>query len=206
MSEKNAVARPTRWDLTGLWMYTLIGAGFVVWTVVAAVIRVVELFPNRDVRVFGTFRGTAAEAPIGPDGALRPVELASGYITAPALPLASSVALVLEQVVIVVAVTTVILCFLLLQRNVIHGQVFSTRNTALVATAAIVGYLGLLGAPFFANMGANGAFAWISERTFDNPSISADTSVIFGFPFAAALVLTVFTVGDRLQRDTKGLV
>lgn len=195
-----------RSDIAGLWLYVAIGAGLVVWTIVSAVIRLTNVIPNRDVRVYGEFAGTMGEAPIGPNGAPAPVELASAYLIAPELPVASVVALVLEQLVIVAAVTTVVVCFLLLQRSVIRGQVFSTRNTVLVATASVVGYAGVIGAPFFANMGANGAFAWISDRTFENVTLSAGLPLIFGIPFAAALLLTVFTVGERLQRDTKGLV
>lgn len=204
----NTDQRPgaSRWDLLGLWLYIAIGAAFVVWTTVSAAVRIIEVIPNRDVRVFAKFSGTMGEAPVGPNGSPVPLELGSGYLIAPELPVASVIALVLEQLVIIVAVATVVVCFLLLQRNVIRGRVFSTGNTVLVATASVVGYAGVIGAPFFANMGANGAFAWISDRTFENTGISADISLIFGIPFVAALLLTVFTVGERLQRDTKGLV
>ncbi|MET0734518.1 MAG: hypothetical protein ABWY55_02605 [Microbacterium sp.] len=206
MSHQQQTKPMSRWDAAGLWAFAAIGLAFVVWTVVSAVIRITELVPNRDVRVFAQFSGTMAEAPIGPDGAPVPVELDTAYLTAPELPVASVAALVIEQLIIIVTVTTVVACLLLLQRSILRGRVFSRSNTALVATAAVVGYAGVIGAPFFANMGANGAFARISDRTFDNVILSADLVQIFGIPFIAALALTTFTVGERLQRDTQGLV
>ena len=51
-----------------------------------------------------------------------------------------------------------------------------------------------------------GAFAWISERTFDNVIIAVDPVLWFGAAFIGAIVTTAFSVGDRLQRETELLV
>ena len=61
--------------------------------------------------------------------------------------------------------------------------------------------------PFFGNMGANAAFAAVTDRTFDNVVMSVDL-----FPLLLLVVRgrtrhrRAFTVGARLQRDTEGLV
>ena len=55
-------------------------------------------------------------------------------------------------------------------------------------------------------MAANGAFAVLSERTFDNVILSVDPFALILAAFVAALLGTVFAVGERLQRDTEGLV
>jgi len=189
-----------------MWFYALLGAAFVVWTVVQAVLRIVEVTGNRDVRVFAVFAGTPAEAPIGPDGAPVTVELDTAFLLPPQLPIASVVALVLEQVVVVAAVTVGVGSMLMLVWGVLHGRVFSRRHTALVATATGATLFGMIAAPFFANMGANGAFAWISERTFDNVILNVNLVQWFGVAFIGSIVTTAFSVGDRLQRDTRGLV
>jgi hypothetical protein len=196
----------SRWDAASMAVFMLIGAAFAVWTVVAAVPRIIEVLANQDVRVFAEFAGTMADAPIGPDGAPVAVELDTAYLVAPELPVASVGALVIEQLVIVAAVVTVVTCLLLLTWNVLHGRMFSRTNTRLVATAGIVAFFGVALAPFFGNMGANGAFAWISDRTFDNVILAADFAQLVTVAFIAALAATTFTVGDRLQRDTEGLV
>lgn len=200
---ERALSRP---DAAALIGFMASGAIIAVWVVVTAVRRVLEVVPNRDVPVTAVFDGTPAQAPIGPDGAAVTVELATGRLTAPELPVASVAALVLEQIALVVTVLVVVGALLWLTKNIVRGSIFSRTNTALVSTAGIAGLLGFCAVPFFANMGANGAFAWISDRTFDNAVMSVDLLPLLLLAFIAALASTVFTVGDRLQRETAGLV
>lgn len=196
----------SRGDALSMAMFMVIGAGFAVYTVVQSVIRIVEVLSGGTVRVFAQFSGTMAEVPIGPDGAPVAVELDTAYLLPPELPIASIAALVLEPVVVAASVVAVVTCLLLLTWNILRGRMFNRTNTRLVATAGIVTFLGVALAPFFANMGANGAFAWISERTFDNVILTAELPQLFIVAFVGALAATTFTVGDRLQRDTEGLV
>lgn len=208
MSEISTIPlrRPTRGDVISLAIFMITGAAIAVWSVVAAVLRIIEVAPNRDVEVFAPFAGTVAQAPIGRDGALVPVALESAVLTAPELPIASVVALVMQPIVGALAVIIVITCLLALSANIIRGRVFGRANTTLVTIAGLVALVGLAGVPFLGNMGANGAFAWISDRTFDNVILSVDPFPFIGLAFVAALASTVFTVGDRIQRDTEGLV
>lgn len=202
----------SRWDAAAMWFYGLLGVAFVVWTLVGATRRIIEVVGGAaggaggTVPVLGEFAGTPAEAPIGPDGAAVTVELDRAVLLPTELPIASTVALVLEQVVIALSVTLAVGCLLVLTWSILHGRLFSRRNTALVATATGAALVGFAGAPFFANMGANGAFAWISDRTFDNVLLSVDPVLWFGVAFVGSIVTTAFSVGARLQRDTEGLV
>lgn len=200
---ERALSRP---DAAALIGFMVSGAVIAVWVVVNAVRRVLEVVPNRDVPVTAVFDGTPAQAPLGPDGAAVTVELATARLIAPELPVASVIALVIEQIALVATVLVVVGALLWLTKNIVRGTIFSRTNTALVSTAGIVGLLGFCAVPFFANMGANGAFAWISDRTFDNAVMSVDLFPLLLLAFIAALASTVFTVGDRLQRETEGLV
>lgn len=196
----------SRWDAAAMWFYALLGAAFVVWTIVLAVRRIIEVLTAEVVPVPAEFSGTPADAPIGPGGAGVTVELDRAVLLPPELPIASTVALVLEQLVIVASVTVTVGCLLWLTWGVLHGRLFSRRHTALVATATGAALFGFAAAPFFGNMGANGAFAWISERTFDNVIIAVNPVLWFGAAFIGAIVTTAFSVGDRLQRETELLV
>ncbi len=200
---ERALSRP---DAAALIGFMVSGAVIAVWVVVNAVRRVLEVIPNRDVPVTAVFDGTPAQAPLGPDGAAVTVELATARLIAPELPVASVIALVIEQIALVATVLVVVGALLWLTKNIVRGTIFSRTNTALVSTAGIVGLLGFCAVPFFANMGANGAFAWISDRTFDNAVMSVDLFPLLLLAFIAALASTGFTVGDRLQRETAGLV
>lgn len=196
----------SRADAVAMWCFMALGAAFAVWTVVRSILRIIEVIPNHDVRVYASFVGTMASAPIGPDGAAAPVELSSGWVIAPDLPIASVVALIVQQLIIIAAVSIVITSLLMLMWNVVRGRVFSKRNTRLVSTAGFATIIGIALTPFFGNMVANGAFARISDRTFDNVVGTLDVTLLVGAAFLAALASFVFTIGARLQRETELLV
>lgn len=207
-----ASPRPTsrilsRGDTAGFLFFVVLGVGLAVWAVVHSVIRIVEVLPNRDVRVSAPFLDTVAQAPLGPGGAAVPVELGIGTIVAPELPIASLGALVIAEVLFAAVVVAVVVLLLLLVADILRGRIFSRRNTSLVSAAGFVTLVGLAGVPFFQNMVANGALARMSDYTYDRGLVQViDLPVLFGAAFVAALAGTVFTVGDRLQRDTEGLV
>ncbi|UOE27609.1 hypothetical protein [Agromyces soli] len=193
-------------DRVSLWLFAAAGAVIAAWVAWSAVTRIIEVLPNRDVAVLATFAGTPAEAPIGPDGAPVPVALDQAVLTVPALPVASQWAIVIQQLVLMVAVIVGVAALVWLIRNVARGVVFCRTNTVLVATAGFVGLAGFIAVPFFGNMAANGGFAVLSERTFDNVIMSVDPFALVLWAFAVALLCTVFSIGERLQRDTEGLV
>ncbi|SFR84406.1 hypothetical protein SAMN05428970_2988 [Agromyces sp. CF514] len=206
MSSTTQQYRPSRADLVGMGAFLVAGTVIAVWAVVAAVLRIIEVLPNRDVQVPAEFVGTVAEAPIGPDGASLPVVLDRAAVTADSLPALSLASLVIEQAIAATTVVVVVACLVALSWSVMRGRVFSRRNTRLVTIAGFTGLLGYAAVPFFGNMAANGAFAVVSERTFDNVVMSVDLAPYLLLAFVAALATVVFSIGDRLRRDTEGLV
>lgn len=193
-------------DRSALMILMAAGAALAVGAVVAAILRIVDALSGGTLEVPAEFAGTPALAPIGPDGADVPVALDTATLTVADLPAASVGAIVIQQVLMVAMVVTVVVCLLLLARGVLRDRVFSQANTRLVTIAGLTALLGAAAYPFFGNMAANGAFAAISEGTFDNVLMSFDISSLLMLGFVAALASTVFTVGDRLQRETEGLV
>ncbi|KQX08017.1 MULTISPECIES: DUF2975 domain-containing protein [unclassified Leifsonia] len=198
--------RPSRGDRIGLWTFAVAGVAIAGWAVWTAIARIIEVLPNKDVAVLAAFSGTQAMAPIGPDGAEVAVELDQAIVTAPSLPDASLAAIVIQQLVLAASVVGVVVCLIWLIRNMAVGTVFSRTNSVLVTSAGFLGIAGYFLVPFFGNMAANGAFARISDRTFDNVVISVAPFDLVIIAFVVALVATVFGVGERLQRDTDGLV
>ncbi|MCR2784741.1 MULTISPECIES: hypothetical protein [unclassified Microbacterium] len=202
-STRPVVSKGDRWALMAL---MIAGLALAVGSVIAAVVRIVEVLSGRAIEVFAEFAGTPALAPIGVDGADVPVGLDTAVLTVDNLPAASVGAIVIQQVLMVLTVVTVVACLLLLARGVLRERVFSRVNTRLVTVAGITALLGAAVYPFFGNMAANGAFAALSERTFDNVLMTVDLSTLLMLAFVAGLASTVFAVGDRLQRETEGLV
>ena len=104
------------------------------------------------------------------------------------------------------AVAAVVL-LLVLCVGILRGDIFSRRHTVIVTAVGVITLVGAFGVPFFHNMVANGALAWLSDRTYDRGlTQQIDLPVLIAIGFVAGLSSTVFAVGDRLQRDTEGLV
>lgn len=197
----------SRGDTASFWFFVVAGVAIAIWAVVRSIANIVAAAPNENVRVAAGFFDTVAQAPIGPNGAPVPVELGDGVITAPALPPASLWALFIAEGLFAAVVVTVVTLLLLLTSDILRGLIFSRRQTALVSAAGVVTLVGVAGVPFFHNMVANGAIAWLSEGTYDRGTIQLiDLPTLIGIAFVAGLAGTVFAVGDRLQRDTEGLV
>lgn len=198
--------RISRSDQVGMWFFAAAGVVIGIVLSVRAVARIVEVLPNQDVTLTGEFAGTPAMAPIGPGGDAVSVGLEHATVTAPSLPAASLAAIVIQQVALIVGVIVVLTCLVWLMRNIVRGEVFSALNTRLVGVATTAGFLTYAAIPFFGTMAANGAFARISDREFDNVVMSIDVSGLVLAGFLAALISTVFAVGDRVRRDTEGLI
>ena len=197
----------SRGDTASLWFFVVAGAAIAIWAVVRSIANIIAAAPNRNVRVSVPFLDSPAEAPLGPNGAPVAVELTGGVVTAPSLPPASLWSLFIAEGLFAAVVITVVTLLLLLTADILRGRIFSRRNTALVSAAGIVALVGIGGVPFFQNMVANGAIAWLSERTYDRGDVQLiDLPSLLGVAFVAALAGTAFAVGDRLQRDTEGLV
>jgi len=202
-TEKPAVSR---WDVGAIVLFMLAGAAIIVVNAVGAVLRIIEVLPGTNVPVYAVFDGTPAQAPIGPDGAPVPVSLEAAMITAAELPGPSVAALVIQQIVVILAVTIAVSALLWLALNILRQRVFCRTNTVLVAVAGFAGLAGAFLSPFFGNMGTNGAFARISDGTFDNVILQVELGPYILACFVFAIACLAFTVGQRLQRDAEGLV
>lgn len=198
--------RQSKGDRVSIVLFIVAGVLLAGWAVVRAAATIVQAADNRDVRVPAEFVGTIGQAPIGPGGAMRAVELSSGYVTAPELPAASYVALILREALGALTVAGIVVCLVWLAVNVLRGRIFSRTNTVLVSVATIGGLVAWAGTALLSTMVANGAIARISDREFDNAVMSLPLEALLLLAFAAAIVATAFTVGDRMRRDTDGLV
>lgn len=193
-------------DAASMWLFITAGVALFAFTAVQGVLRIIELLRNTDVEVPAAFVGTTATAPIGPDGAPVAVELDRAVLTVDSLPAASVAAGVIESAVTVIATGLVVVLLALLCRELLRGRIFSPRNTKIASAAGITVIVALALGPFFGNMVANGAFARLSAGTFHNAVMAVDLSTLITGAFIAAFVASVFAVGNRLQRDSEGLV
>ncbi|MGY6497523.1 MAG: hypothetical protein ACXIUP_04780 [Microcella sp.] len=196
---------PSRGDRGAILVFVGAGVGIALAFVVAAVLRLVELVSQPSVSVPAAFGGDVASLPIGPGGEPVEVQVTEAIITTSSLDPVSLGALITGVVVTTLAVVALVACLIALSLGVRRGEIFSRRNTRLAGGAA-AGLVAAAADPFFRTMGSNGAFAAISNGDFDNVIFTADPFTFILAAFAIAIVGSAFSVGERLQRDTEGLV
>ena len=193
-------------DIASLWFFLIVGAALVGLSAYFAIGRIAAAVSPGVVGVPGNFSGTPAQAPIGPDGAMRTVELDHAILLTDQLSVPGRVAIVIEEVLAVATMATLVGCLIALTVSVMRGRLFSRRNTVLVSIASAAALVGMFLVPFFGNMAANDAFRAVSDGTFNNVNLRVELSDLFLVAFVAAIATMVFTLGDRLQREVSGLV
>lgn len=198
--------RPSRGDKWSLIAFIVAGAALVAGTAVFSIVRIIEILKPGPTVVAVTFADFTAPLPYGTGGAQLPVAVDTGTITVTELPLASTIAGVLDPITALLVITTVTGCLVALSFSLMRGTVFSRRNTWLVAAAGIVGLVGYGAKLLFETMLANGAVAWATDREYDNLGVTVPLGPYILAAFAIAMICTVFSIGERMQRDQEGLV
>lgn len=201
-ANQHPISRGDRW---GLIAFSLAGFAIAVWSTVFVVNRIIELTRGVDVPVNVEFVDTVANVPLADGGDTVPIELDQGRLVVPELTPIGIVPGVLGQIVLLVTIFTVVGCLLLLSRSILRGQVFSRRNSRLVATASLVGLVGFSAIRFFDNMLANAAVNLATDNELDTWVISVEPFTYVLAAFVLAVIMTTFTVGDRLQREKNAL-
>ncbi|GAA2885109.1 DUF2975 domain-containing protein [Microbacterium esteraromaticum] len=194
----------SRGDTISLALFVIAGVGIAAWTAWNVAARIAELAGGGAVQVLVEFLDTTADARIGET--TLPVELDRGAITVEGLGTMGTVSGILGQLAFGLTVIVVVACLITLSRNILRGRVFSKTNTRIVAIGGGVGLVGAAAAHFFDNMLSNAAMAQAVEGPFDTAVISIEPFTFVLAAFAIAVVGSVFVVGDRLQKDTEGLV
>ena len=193
-------------DKASLVVFCIAGAAIAAYITIFSIIRIITLSSGTRVPVMLEFIDQPVEVPLGADGANITLELDRAAITASDLPPLAIVPGIIGQVMQILTIVVVIGCLLLLARSILSGTVFSRRNTGLVMTAGITGLVGFTAVRFFDNMLANATVSAITDNAIDNALMSVEPFTVILGAFIIAVIGTAFAVGDRLQRETEGLV
>lgn len=197
--------KPKATDRMALRVTIVLGVAAAVYTVVQAVIRIIQIVPNKDVPVMASFADTPATLPIGPGGAEVSVVAEQVLISASDMAPITVVSLVLAEVIYALAVVLAIACVSLVIRNINRGEVFGRSNVALVGTLTFTVAIGWILTWLFRTMGANGAASALAGEPGDNTPLRLEFVVAFAVAALGALS-AAWVAGHRLQRDTEGLV
>lgn len=195
---------PSKTDSTALKVTIVLGAAAAVITVVRAVLRILEIAPNRNVPVAAHFE-IPATMPIGPGGSDVDVIADRVILSVSDMPPITLWSLILAEVFYAIAAVAVVLCLCLVIRNIIRGQAFSAGTVGLVGTATLVLGVGWILVWLFTTMGANGGASALAGE----PGLNVNAQIDFTFVFALAAMgalTSAFQIGHKLQRDAEGLI
>jgi hypothetical protein len=195
----------TRGDKSALIGFCIAGLAIAVYFVVFSTIRIIELARGTAVPVLVEFMDAPVQIPLTTGDSVT-AGLDRATLTASTLPPIATAAGIIGQVIQILTIVAVIGCLILLARGILSGCVFSRRSTVLVMTAGITGLVGFAAVQFFDNMLANATVAAVTDNGIDNAVISVEPFTFILAAFIIAVIGTAFVIGEKLQRETEGLV
>ena len=154
--------QPKPADRVALLVTIVLGAAAAAVTLVQAVIRIIQILPNKDVPVTAAFADTPAKLPIGPDGSQVTVVAEQVLISASDMAPITVFSLIAAELVYALAVVGAVVCVSIAIRNIIRGEAFSRANVGLIGTLTFVVAVGWILTWLFQTMGANGAAAAVA--------------------------------------------
>lgn len=201
----NETRMPPRSDRIAMYITVVIGALGIVLTATRAITRLIEVAPGRDIPVLVPFVDETAALPIGPDGAAVEVAVDQAVVTVPQPAPATLFALWAEPIVFALAIIAGIVVGALFCLRLARGRAFERGTARLVFIGASILAAGWFVGAMLTNMTVNGALSAVSDYTYDGITFSVDVVPVFGL-LALGAIGAAFQIGERLQRDTEGLV
>ncbi|MFF1528878.1 hypothetical protein [Cellulomonas sp. NPDC058312] len=202
MPEKSPLfARPA-----DLWSVLVVGAVVIVASLVRLVGDVARLLPNRDVPVDVLLTGAHVELPIGPGGALVPATVDGAALPVSDMPVATFASALGAAAVPPLATIAVTVCVLLLCRQMLSGQFFSRTATRLITAASVLVAGGWALHLAFTVMATNGVLALVADPAVADEVRTPVSWTAILAAMAVGALAAAFGAGERMQRDTEGLV
>ena len=195
----------SRSDRIGMYATIVLGAIGAIVTVWAAITRLAEVLPGRDIPVLVPFVGETATLPIGPGGAEVPVEVDQAIVTVADPAAATLFALVAEPIVVGLTILAGILLLCLFCFNLARGRAFAASTVRILFIGTGVLLVGWVLGSLFRTMGVNGTLSAVSDYQYDGVLFQTDFTVVFAI-LALGAIGAAFQIGHRLQRETEGLV
>lgn len=193
----------SRSDLLSL---LVVGAAVIVWQAAGLVASVARILPNTDAPVEVMLMGAPVELPLGPDGAAVGATVESATLTVSDMPVATYLGAIGAAAVPPLATIGVTVCVLLLARRMLAGQFFSGTTTRLITAVSLLiagGWVAWFGCSVLAS---NGVLAQVADRAvLEQITFQVSWTPILASMAVGALA-AAFHAGERLERETAGLV
>ncbi|MFS0734192.1 hypothetical protein ABC304_02000 [Microbacterium sp. 1P10UB] len=192
-------------DRLGMYLYAGVGAVGIGAVLVFVIGRLIEVARGRDIPVLVPFVDETAALPIGPGGAPVEVTVHEATVTVADPAAATLFALWAQPIVIGLAIIAGIVVAALFCLRLARGLAFKKGTSRLVYTGIGILAVGWFAGSILTSMTVNGALSAVSDHTYDGTSFEFDFAPVVAL-LALTVVATAFQVGERLQRETEGLV
>lgn len=184
----------------------VVGGLVIVWQAVGLIASVARIAPNSDAPVDVLLMGAPVELPLGPDGAPLAATVESATLTVSDMPIATHLAAIGAAAVPPLATIGVTVCVLLLCRRMLAGQFFSGTITRLITAVSLLiagGWVAWFGCSV---MASNGVLALVADRALAEQITFQVSWTPILTSMAVGALAAAFHAGEKLQRDTEGLV
>jgi hypothetical protein len=188
-----------------MYLTVVLGAVGAVLTAVTAITRLAEVLPGHDIPVLVPFVDETAALPIGPSGAPVDVSVDQAIVTVADPAPATLFALIADPIVTAIWIIAAIALLCLLCINVARGRALHRSTVRIVLWGASLLVAGWVLTSLFRTMGVNGTLAAVSDGTYDGVLFQTDFAPVFGV-LALGAIGAAFQIGNKLQRETDGLV
>lgn len=202
MNDARALDRP---DRIGMYMSIVLVAIGAALAIYSAVQRLSEVASGGAIPVLVPLAEETAELPLGPDGApvQAQVESAIVQVTDPAA--ATLFALWAQPIWGVVCICAGLVLAAMFFLRLARGKAFNGGAARLAFIGAGVLVVGWFGNAILTNMTTNGALSRLSNYSYDSVVFEVSLMPVVGVLLLAATGAAL-QIGERLQRDTEGLV
>ena len=202
MSDTQPIAKSDRFGLYASVVFAAIGIANIVTDTIA---RLREVAPGHDIPVLVRLAGESAQLPLGPGGSAvaAQVETVTVIVADPAP--ATLFALWAQPIVAGLSWSVGLVLAAMFCVRLARAQVFTRGTYRLTYLAAGVLTVGWFVGGILTNMTTNGALSAISDYSYDAVTFDVGWKQFLGVLVLAAVGVAL-QVGERLQRDTDGLV
>jgi hypothetical protein len=192
-------------DRAGLYM-TAVGAGIgILMAILTTAERIVQLAKGADIPVLVPLTGENAELPLGPQGTPVPVAIETGTVLVNDPAVATEFAMWAQPIVMGLAVVAGLIVAALFVLRLARGQAFQRGTERYAFAAALIVTVAYFLNTILTNMVTNGSLAAVSGGDYESVTFTVSLAPVAAV-FLIASVGVALKIGERLQRETEGLV
>jgi len=199
------LAEVDKGDRLGLYLTVGFAAVGIVGAIVSTVAPLIEVAPGHDIPVLVPLTGQVAMLPVGPGGAPFEAAIETGTVVVADPAPATLFALWAQPIALGLAASACLVLVAMFCLRLARAQVFDRGTARLAIIAAGVVTVGWVANTVFTNMSTNGALAAVSAGTYDSALFAVNLGPAIAV-FALAAIGTALQIGERMQRETAGLV